>query len=35
MSVRETGWSVMDWIQLGPVESLCEPGNEPLGFIKC
>jgi hypothetical protein len=35
MDLREIGWDGMDWIDLRPVESSCEHGNEPPGSIKC
>jgi hypothetical protein len=31
----ETGWGGVDWIDLAPVESYCEHGNEPSGSINC
>jgi hypothetical protein len=39
MDLRETGWDVMDWIDLtqdkDQWEGSCEHGNEPSGSIKC
>jgi hypothetical protein len=33
MDLGETGWSVMNWIDL-PQEGSCEQGNESLGSVK-
>jgi hypothetical protein len=38
MDLRETGWRIMDWIDLVQDRDSWwarEYGNEPLGFIKC
>jgi hypothetical protein len=37
MDLGEVGWNGVDWIDLaqGPVEGLCECGDEPPGSIKC
>jgi hypothetical protein len=36
MDLRETGWGVMDWLDLAedPVEGSYEHGNEPSGSVK-
>jgi hypothetical protein len=28
-------WTGFIWLRIGPVESSCDHGNEPLGSIKC
>jgi hypothetical protein len=35
MDLSEVGWGDVDWIGLAQVESSCECGNEPSGFLKC
>jgi hypothetical protein len=33
--LSEMGWAGVNWIGLALVESSCEFGIEPSGFIKC
>jgi hypothetical protein len=35
MDLEDIGWGGVGWIDLAEVESSCECGNEPSGYIKC
>ena len=35
IELQEIEWESVDWVYLRQVIGPCEPGNEPLGSVRC